>query len=79
MNHSNTRGLMTKQTYKKFAEMLVALGDSLSHLASSDDVEHGEEEDEEIGPGEMRENYKPGWMIITITKMVRQRMQRFLQ
>jgi len=60
--------------------MLVAIGDSLSDLASSDDGEDGEDEDdEETEEGKLSEDDKPGLMMGTITKMVLQRMERFRQ
>ena len=63
-----------------FAEMLVAIGDSLSHLASSDDGEDGENEDgEETEQGTLSEDDEPGWVMGTITQTVQQRMERFRQ
>jgi hypothetical protein len=60
--------------------MLVAIGDSLSDLASSDDGEDGEDEnDEEAEQGKLSEDDKPGWVMGAITKMVQQRMERFQQ
>jgi len=60
--------------------MLVAIGDSLSNLASSDDGEDGEDEDdEETEQGKLSEDDKPGWVMGTITKTVQQRMERFRQ
>jgi len=59
---------------------MVAIGDSLSDLASSDDGEDGEdEEDEQTAEGRLSEDDKPGWVMGTITKMVQQRMERFRQ
>jgi hypothetical protein len=60
--------------------MLVAIGDSLSDLASSDDGEDGEDEDDkETVQGKLCENDKPGWVMGTITKTVCQRMASFRQ
>jgi len=60
--------------------MLVAIGDSLSDLPSSDDGEVGEEEDdEETEQGKLSEDDEPGWVMGTITKTVQQRMERFWQ
>jgi len=58
--------------------MLVAIGDSLSDLASSDDGEDREDEDdEETEQGKLSEDDEPGWLMGTITKAVQQRMERF--
>ena len=71
---------MSREPEKTFEEMLVAIGDSLSDLASSDDGEDGEEEDdEETEQGNLSEDDEPGWVMGTITKMVQQRIQRFRQ
>jgi len=60
--------------------MLVAIGDSLSDLASSDAGEDGEEEDdEETEQGNFSEDDKPSWVMGTITKTGQQRMERFQQ
>jgi hypothetical protein len=54
-----------------FDEMLVAIGDSLSDLASSDDGEDGEEEDdEEAEHVNVSKDDKPSWVMGTITKTV---------
>jgi len=58
--------------------MLVALGDSLSDLASSDNGEDKEEEDdEETEHGQLSDDDKPGWRMGTIGKVVQQQMERF--
>jgi len=58
--------------------MLVAIRDSLSDLASSDDGEDGEDEDdEETELGKLSEDDEPGWVMGTITETVEQRMERF--
>jgi hypothetical protein len=60
--------------------MLVAIRDSLSDLASSDDWENGEDEDdEETEQGNLSEDDKPSWVMDTITKTVQQRMESFRQ
>jgi len=60
--------------------MLIAIGDSLSDLASSDDGEDGEDEDdEETELGKLSDDDKPGWVMGTITKTVQQRMESFRQ
>jgi len=60
--------------------MLIAVGDSLSDLASSDDGEDGEDQDdEETEQGKLSEDDELGWVMGTITKTVQQRMERFRQ
>jgi len=60
--------------------MLVAIGDSLSDLASSDDGEDGDDEDEEETElGKLSEDDEPAWVMGSISKTVQQRMERFQQ
>jgi len=60
--------------------MLVAIGDSLSDIASTNDGEDGEDkDDEETEQGKLSEDDKPGWVMGTITKTLPQRMERFWQ
>jgi len=47
MTHAEIAGLTSREPEKTFEEMLVAIGESLSDLASSDDGEDGEDEDDE--------------------------------
>jgi len=80
MKHSEIAGLMYRGPEKTFEEMLVAIGDSLSDLASSDNGEDGEDEyDEETEQGKLSEDDEPGWVMGTISKTVQQRMERFRQ
>jgi len=80
MTHAEIVGLMSRESEKTFEEMLVAIGDSLSDLASSDDVEDGEDEDEEkTEQGNLSEDDEPGCVMGTITKTVLQRLERFRQ
>ena len=80
MMHAELAGLMSRKPEKTFKEMLVAIGDSLSDLASSDDGEDGEDEDdEETEKGKLTEDDEPSWVMGTITKTVQQRMERFWQ
>jgi len=66
-----------------FEEMLNAIGDSLSNLASSDDKQDGEaEEDDENDSelGKLSDDDEPGWVMGTISKTLQQgRMERFQQ
>ena len=80
MTHAEITGLTSREPEKTFEEMLVAIGDSLSDLASSDDGEDGEDEDdEETEQGKLRDDDEPGWVMGTITKTVQQRMESFRQ
>jgi hypothetical protein len=73
-------GLMNRETNKTFQEMMVAIQDSLSDLASSNDGEDGEDQDdEEAEQRQLSEGDEPGWLMGTITKMVQQCMERFRQ
>jgi hypothetical protein len=80
MMHAELAGLKSRQPEKEFAEKLVAIRDSLSDLASSDNVEHGEDEDDEVTEqGMLSEDDQPGWVMGTITKTVQQHMKRLRQ
>jgi len=59
---------------------MVAIRDSLSDLASSDNGEDGDDEDdEETELGQLSEDDEPGWVMDTISSMVQQRMEMFSQ
>jgi len=80
MTQAEIAGLTSRVPEKTFEEMLVAVGDSLSDLVSSDDGEDGQEEDDqETGQRNLSEDDEPGWVMGTITKTVQQRMERFWQ
>jgi len=80
MTHAELAGLTSRKPEKTFEEMLVAIRDSLSDLASSDDGEDGEDEDdEETQQRKLSEDDEPGWVMASITKTVRQSMERFRQ
>jgi len=80
MTQTEIAGLTSREPEKTFEEMLVAIRDSLSDLASSDDGEDGEEEDdEETEQGNLSEDDEPGWVMGTITKTVQQCMERYRQ
>ena len=73
-------GLMNREPEQTFQKMMVAMGDSVSDLATSDNVEDGEDEDdEETELGQPSDDDEAGWMTGTIMKTVQQRIQRFLQ
>jgi len=80
MTHAEITGLTSREPEKTFEEMLVAIGDSVSNLVSSDHGEDGEEEDdEETEQGNLSEDDKPGWVMGTITITVRQHMESYRQ
>jgi len=80
MTQAEIAGLTSREPEKTFEEMLVAIGDSLSDLASSDDGEDGEDEDdEETEQGKLSDDDEPSWVMGTITKTVQQRMESFRQ
>jgi len=59
--------------------MIVAIGDSLSDLTSSANVEvEDNDADEETAQIQLSEDDEPGWVTGTMTKMVQQQMERFL-
>jgi len=80
MKHAEIAGLMAREPEKTSREMMVAIRDSLSDLASCDDGENGEDmDDEQTEKGMVSEDDEPHWVMGTITKMVQQRMERFQQ
>jgi len=61
MMHAGIAGLTTREPEKTFEEMMVMIWDSLSDLASSDNGEDGESEDDEhIEQGKLSEDDEPG-------------------
>jgi hypothetical protein len=79
MTHAEIAGLTPREPEKTFEEMMAAIGDSLSYLASSYNGDDGEDEDEETQLGKLSEDDEPGWVMGTISKTVQQRMQSFRQ
>ena len=78
MTNAEIAGLMSRKPDPTFEDMLVAIGDSLSDLASSDDGEDVEDEgDEETAQGKLSKDDEPGWVMGTITTTVQQSMERF--
>jgi len=63
--------LTKRESEKTLDEMMVATGDSLFDLASSNDREDGKNEDDEVSKqGKLSEDNEPGWVLGTITKSV---------
>ena len=82
MRNAEKAGLTTTKPETTFEEMLNAIEESLSNLASSDNWEDGkdndgDEEDHELG--KRSENNEPGWVMGTIYKTVQHRMGCFPQ
>jgi hypothetical protein len=78
MTHAEIVGLMSREQKKSFEEMLVATGDCLSYLATSDTGEDWKDEhNEETEQGKLSGDDEPGWVMGTITKIVQQCMERF--
>jgi len=73
MTTAETRGATPGKPETMFEEMLNAIGDSLSDLASSiteQDVEDEEDDEEFTDPGKLSDDVEPGGVMGTITKMV---------
>ena len=80
MKNAENAGLTNREPEKTFQEMMVAIGDSLSDLASSDDGEYGEyEDDEETEQGNLSKDYEPSGVMGSFGKTVQQRIKRFPQ
>jgi hypothetical protein len=80
MSTTANRGASTEQPETPFEEMLNAMGDSLSDLASCDDGQNGEsEEDDEENPdlGKVSDDDESGWVMDTITKTLQHRIESF--
>jgi len=78
--NAENAALTNREPEKTLQEMMVAVGDNLCDLASSDDGEDGEDEhNEETEQGNLREDDEPGWVMGTINKTVQQRRKRFWQ
>jgi len=70
MTHAELAGLTSRMPEKTFEDMLIAIGDSLSDLASSDDGEDGEDQDdEETEKGKLSEDNEPGWVMASPTTL----------
>jgi hypothetical protein len=80
MTHAEIGILTSRAPEKTLEKMLVAIGDSLSDLVSSDQWEDGEDEDGgEPEQGKLSDDEQPGWVMDAITKTVQLRMKRFWQ
>ena len=75
-------GSTTTKPETTFEEMMNAIGDSLSDLASSDDEEDREDEDddeEDSKLGKLSDESEPGSVMGTISETVQHRLQSFWQ
>jgi len=81
MSNVEQAGLTTREPGKTFEEMLNAIGDSLSNLASSDNEEDADDEEgnDDTEQGKLSEDDKPSSVMGTISKTVQHRMERFWQ
>jgi len=80
MRKAENVGLTNGEPEKTFQEMMVAIGDSLSDLASSNHGEDGDDEDdEETEQGQRSKDDEPGWVMCRITTMVQERLERLRQ
>jgi hypothetical protein len=71
---------MSRESEKTFEEMLVAIGHSVSYLASSDNQEdRADEDDDKTQQGKLSEDDEPGWVMGKITRTVQQGMERIGQ
>ena len=80
MRNAENVGLTTPKPETTFEEMLNAIGESLSDLASSDNGEDGEDEDDDDDNpelGKLSDDDEPGWVMGTISNTVQRRMERF--
>jgi hypothetical protein len=68
MVHAEIAGFMSREPEKSVEEMMAAIGDSLSDLASSDNGEDGDDQDEETEQGKLSEDDEPSWVMGTITE-----------
>jgi len=82
MRNAEKAGVTTTKPERTFGEMLNAIGDCLSDLASSNDQEDREDEDddeEDPAGGRLSEDEEPGRVMGTISKTVQYHMERFWQ
>jgi hypothetical protein len=71
-------GLMTREPEKMFHKLMVAIRESLSDIASSEDRDNVEEkDDEQTEQGKLSEDDELGWVMGTISKTVEQCMEWF--
>jgi len=82
MTTAENVGVTTGKPKTRFKEMLNANVDSLSDLASSDEVQDGEDEEhdeEDTELGKLSDNDEPGWVMGTISNTVQHGLESFWQ
>jgi len=82
MTTAENWGATTGKPETMFEEMLNAIGDSLSDVASSDDKQDREDEEddeEDTELGKLSDDDEPGWVMGTITKTVQHCMESLRQ
>jgi len=80
MMHAEIAGLTSREPEMSSEKMLVAIGDSLSDLASSHNGEdEQDEDDQETEQGKLSNDDEPCWVLGIITKMAQQGMEMFWQ
>jgi len=82
MTTAESTGATTRKHETTFEEMLNAIGDSLSNLASSEDEQDGEDEEddeEDTGLSKLSDDDEPCWVMGTISKTVQHHMESFWQ
>jgi len=80
MRKAENVGLTTRESETMFQDMIVAIRDSLSTLATSDDEQDGEDEDDDDTElGKLSKDDKPGWVMGIISTTVQQRTERSRQ
>jgi hypothetical protein len=80
MTHAEIKGLRSRESRKTFEKMLVAFGESLGDLASSNDGDEGDDEDdEETELGKLSKDDELDWVMGKITKTIHQPFERFGQ
>jgi len=82
MGNVENRWSTTTNLEITFEEMLSAIWESLSDLASSEDEEDGEDEDDDeanTGHDKLSKDDEPGWVMRTISKTVQHNMESFRQ
>jgi hypothetical protein len=78
MKNPGNAVLKNREPEKTFWEMMLAMGHRLSVLGSSDDEEDREHDnDKETEQGKLSEDDEPSWVMDTITKTVKNPMERF--
>jgi hypothetical protein len=78
MRSAESGGLTSREPRQMIQQILDAIGDNLNDLASSDNEQDGEDDDD-TEQGKLSEDDEPSWVMGTISETVQQRMERFQQ